>query len=140
MRGAVLALDVGEARIGVARAERGSMLAFGRGAIERTNLRADIAAVRELAEREGATLIVVGLPVRTDGRDSAQAKRVRSFADGLQKAGLQTELEDERFTTQLANRKLIEGGAPRRERRRKGRIDELSATLILETYLRRIGP
>ncbi|MDE0098683.1 MAG: Holliday junction resolvase RuvX [Truepera sp.] len=139
MRGAILALDVGEARIGVARAERGSMLAFGRGAVERTHLRADIAAIREQAAREGAPLIVVGLPVRTDGRDSAQAKRVRNFADGLQKAGLQTELEDERFTTQLANRKLIEGGAPRHERRRKGRIDEVSATLILETYLRRIG-
>jgi len=101
--------------------------------------RARAAAAQRVVEREGATLIVVGLPVRTDGSDSAQAKRVRNFADGLQKAGLQTELEDERFTTQLANRKLIEGGAPRRERRRKGRVDELSATLILETYLRRIG-
>ena len=133
----VLGLDVGDARIGVARGETGSTLAFGRGALARTRLREDVAEIARLARDEGATRIVVGLPTRTDGRDSKQTQRVRAFARALVDADLQVELEDERFTTRIAQRALTTGPLPRGKRREKGRIDEASAVLILESWLAR---
>ena len=133
----VLALDVGDARIGVARGETGMRLAFGRGALRRTRQREDVDAVAALARAEGATRIVVGLPTRTDGRDSKQTQRVRAFARALEATGLQIEFEDERFTTRIAERSLAAGPVPAGKRRDKGRVDEASAVLILESWLTR---
>ncbi|MEJ2668097.1 MAG: Holliday junction resolvase RuvX [Deinococcales bacterium] len=137
MGNVVLGLDVGRARIGVARAEIGSSLVFGRGWIDRRGTEADVAAVRELAAREGAALIVVGLPTATRGGGTRQTALVRAFAAELERAGLRVALEDERFTTALAERRLA-GAAPGSGRRRpKGAVDEASAILILESYLQR---
>jgi putative Holliday junction resolvase len=139
--GTVLALDVGDARIGVARGEMGGRLAFGRGALERRGTRHDVEAVRRLAAAEGASLVVVGLPRRTQGDDSPQTRRVRAFADALREAGLEVVLEDERFTTQLADRRLRDAPLTKGRRRDKGRVDEASAVAILESYLaRRAAP
>lgn len=136
----VIALDVGEARIGVARGEVGSLFAFGRGYIVRSDLASDVAAVRARLEAENASLVVVGLPRRSDGGDSAQTKAVRKFAAALQEAGLETVFEDERFTTQLAGRGLVQSGLSKKKRREKGLLDEAAAVLILETYLRKAAP
>ncbi len=133
----LLALDVGEARIGVARGELGSSFAFGRGFITRQKLAADVAAVRSLAEEEGATRVVVGLPSRLRGGDSPQTTKVRAFAAALQKAGLVVVFEDERLTTRLASQGLISSGIKKKQRQEKGRLDERAAVLILESYLAR---
>ena len=82
-RRGVIALDVGDARIGVAAGELGSRFAFGRGAIERRGTRHDVPAVLEAAAREGAATVVVGLPLRLDGSESPQTQRVRAFAEAL---------------------------------------------------------
>lgn len=137
MSGAVLALDVGEARIGLARGEPGSRFAFGRGWIERTTLVQDLAELRRIAAEEAADLLVVGLPRRSDGADSVQTQRVRSFAHELEKAGFTVELEDERFTTRIAGAQLAAGPRSRTKRREKGLLDEASAVLILESWLER---
>ncbi len=133
----VLGLDVGRARIGVARAESGTGLAFGRGAIGRRGTVADVEAVRALADAEGATLIVVGLPRPTRGQESSQTRLVRAFAAALSRAGMDVVFEDERFTTALSERQLREAALPRAKRRAKGAVDEASAILILESYLAR---
>lgn len=133
----LLALDVGEARIGVARADTDLAMAFGRGVIRRTGGARDVAAVAETVRAEGAARVVVGLPTRSDGRPSKQAERVRAFAGALERAGLEVVLEDERFTTQLAERQVRGSGLPLGKRRDKGRVDEASAVAILETHLRR---
>ena len=133
----MIALDVGEARIGVARGDLGSAFAFGRGWIVRRSLAEDIAAVESLLEQEGAKRVVVGLPRRSDGLDSAQTTRVRDFAAQLEAAGLEIVFEDERFTTRIATRGLVQSGLPKKKRQEKGRLDEAAAILILETYLRR---
>lgn len=137
MGDAVIALDVGAARIGLARGELGSTFAFGRGYLHSQSERADVAAVTEVARAEGASLVVVGLPRRTDGADSAQTSRVRAFIRALRQAGLRVEVEDERFTTRLATSQLRSSGLKRGRRQEKGLVDEASAILILETYLRR---
>lgn len=70
----VLALDMGEARIGLAVGETGSPWAFGLGYLVRQGLEADLKALAALAEQERAERFVVGLPLRTDGSLSAQAE------------------------------------------------------------------
>lgn len=133
----LLGLDVGEARIGVARGEIGSQLVFGRGAVPRRGHAETIESIVRLARAEGAARVVVGLPLRTDGADSKQTQRVRSFARALQARGLVVAFEDERFTTKLALNRMREGVASAGKRRDKGRVDEASAVAILESYLRR---
>ncbi|HWG83956.1 MAG TPA: Holliday junction resolvase RuvX, partial [Deinococcales bacterium] len=135
-----IALDVGEARIGLAACDRSGRFAFGRGYHVRGKGRegtaAAVAAVRELFEREGAAVVVVGLPLRTDGRDSPQTNRVRAFAAALEEAGLPVRLVDERFTTRIAGQALL-AAKSKAQRREKGLTDEASAVAILETYLQR---
>jgi putative holliday junction resolvase len=131
----VLGLDVGEARIGVARGEIGSPLVFGRGAIRRPARQRDaVAEVAAVAAREGATLLAVGLPVRAQGGDSAQTQRVRAFGAALAAAGLEVAWVDERFTTAFAQQQLRAGGG---RRHAKGAIDEAAAIAILQTFLER---
>lgn len=136
----VLALDVGEARIGVARGELGASFAFGRGFVTRQKLATDVAAVRALAEAEGAVRVVVGLPSSMRGGDSPQTRRVRAFAAALERAGLTVVFEDERLTTRLAAQGLAQSGLGRRRRQEKGRLDERAAVLILESYLAKQRP
>lgn len=134
----VLALDVGESRIGLAAGRRGSGFAFGRGWITRgRKFEDDVAELRRMAEQEGAGLLIVGLPRRADGGDSKQTQRVRSFAQGLEQAGFNVEFEDERFTTRLAGQQLIGGTRSKKQRQEKGLLDEAAAILILETWLKR---
>ncbi len=137
----VLALDVGDARIGLAVGRLGSGFAFGRGALERVGTRRDVPAVLAVAEREGAGVIVVGLPLLLDGSESAQTGRVRTFAAALAEAAeaadMSVVLEDERLTTRIAQRQVGGSALPRSRRQEKGRLDEAAAVLILESYLRR---
>lgn len=144
----VIALDVGEARIGMAVGRVGSTLAFGRGVIDRKQrnakgklrqrpLAAVVDDVAAHALAESAELIVVGLPRHQDGGDSAQTQRVRAFAEALRARGLHVVLEDERYTSAIASRQLSASGLPKHKRQDKGRIDEGAAVLILESYLTR---
>jgi putative holliday junction resolvase len=126
-----LALDVGEARIGLAVCDRTGRFVFGRGYITRSYLARDLAALQTHLAQEGAQTLVVGLPLRTDGADSAQTMRVRDFVTALTDAGFVVALQDERFTTKIAGQSLS-GKAKRQD---KGLIDEASARAILETWL-----
>jgi putative holliday junction resolvase len=136
MKQVMLALDVGDARIGVARGEMDSSFAFGRGFITRTKLTQDVQKLKELMAQEAAEFIVIGLPKSKDGTDSPQTQKVRTFASELEKAGMTVVLEDERFTTRLASQKLQ--SLPKHKRQEKGRLDEAAAILILEGYLARV--
>ena len=133
MKRIVLSLDVGDARIGLAHGELGSSFAFGRGFITRTKPQSDIQALQHLMTQEQAEYLVIGLPKSTNGKDSAQTQKVRSFVKQLEEAGLKVVLEDERFTTQLASQHLRD--LPKHKRQEKGRLDEAAAILILESHL-----
>lgn len=129
----LLALDVGEARIGLAVGEVGLPWAFGRGYIVRKNLAADLAALNAKATEEQIQKFIVGLPLRTDGKPSAQAESVMIFVEAMRQAGMMVELMDERFTTKLGQARLM--NAPKRHRQEKGKLDEASAVALLESYL-----
>lgn len=129
------ALDVGEARIGLAVGEEGRPFAFGRGYLVRRTLEENVAALLDFVRREGLGKLVVGLPLRTDLKESAQARRVLPLVEALRARGVEVELLDERFTTRLAQRRLA--SAPKRVRRDKGKLDEMAAVILLEGYLAR---
>lgn len=117
----VLALDVSKHRIGYA--VNHGRLVFGRGSLERSRLKADLKAVQHKVSAEQATLLLLGLPLRTDGAPSPVADRVRSFGMELQKLGFDVAYQDERFTTRRAR----ELGA--------SDLDEAAAVQILELWL-----
>ncbi len=129
----VVALDVGEARIGLAVGETGSRWAFGRGYLVRKTLPDDLEALTTLAGQEGAEKFVVGLPLRTDGKPSLQAERVLGLVEAMQGKGLEVELVDERYTTKIGQSRLLQ--APKRVRQEKGKLDEAAAVALLESYL-----
>ncbi len=137
--GRVLALDVGERRIGVAISDPDCRLAVPLRVVECRGGTADAQAIIELAKAEAADAIVVGHPLTLAGARGPQAREAEEFANRLAKAsGLPIELWDERLTSVQAER----GRAPKRarskgKRRRRAPADDLAAALILQSYLDR---
>ncbi|MCP2015015.1 putative Holliday junction resolvase [Deinococcus sp. HSC-46F16] len=117
----ILALDVSKSRIGFA--VNAGRLAFGRGSVDRKRLPLDLKAVRLKVEETRAELLLLGLPLRTDGAPSPSADRVRAFGRVLEDKGYRVAYQDERFSTQRA-RAL--GAADE---------DEAAAVEILQLYL-----
>lgn len=129
---------MGEARIGLARAEINSSMAFGRGWLTRNRkLKHDLAELRQVVDQEQAELLVLGLPLRRDGTDSEQTRKVRDFARHLEQAGFRVEFEDERYTTSIAGQQIAGGPLSKKKRQEKGLQDEAAAILILESWLQR---
>ena len=131
----IIALDVGQARIGLAVADIGADMAFGRGYIARTKLKEDLIKLEHIYIKENAELIVVGLPLKADGQNSKQTQRVRAFARILEKEGYSIIFEDERYSSKIAEQDIMASALSKKKRREKGLIDEAAAIIILENYL-----
>jgi len=128
-----LGLDVGERRIGVAVSDPDGTMAFPLRTHERRGAD-DAAALLELARREEAGRIVVGLPVSLDGTYGAQAEVSSAFAEQLRRAGdLEVFLWDERLSSQEADHHLRVAG--RRGKDAKARRDAIAASIILQSFL-----
>ncbi len=129
----ILALDVGDKRIGVAISDTTGIIARNLTTLERRNK--DIAEeIREINQEFNVEQIVIGIPFRIDGTEGAQAKKVREFTRHLeQRIDLPFKEWDERFTTSQAEKVLISADVKRKKR--KLVIDQVSATLILQSYL-----
>jgi putative Holliday junction resolvase len=126
----VLALDVGERRIGVAVSE--GLLATPHGVIRRRSKAEDFAAVARLVTELRAEKVVVGLPLSLNGDVGPQARRVMRYAQALARAlPVPVELYDERYSTVTADELLAEGG----RKRRRTPIDAAAAAVILQEYL-----
>jgi putative Holliday junction resolvase len=135
----VLGIDLGSRRIGLAISDPEERVALPAGTLESRGRAADIAAIRGIAVERGVRRVVVGLPLHMDGRAGPEAQAARAFAEALERdLGLPVELLDERWTTREAERTLRETGSSAR-RRRRGAADTLAATLLLRTYLERLG-
>ena len=97
--------------------------------------------LQKYAQAETIVHFVVGYPVNMDGRPSEAAADVDRFLPALKKAfpDVPVTLEDERFTSVLAHRAMIEGGMKYKDRRDKNSVDKISAALILQGFLDRTG-
>lgn len=132
----IMALDVGDKRVGIAISDPTGTLATPFGATERGA--DDIAEILRLAEREGAGEIVVGMPYTLSGERGAQAGKTAAFVRELRgMADIPIVTVDERLSTAQANRLLRESPAKRRRNRRakRARVDASAAAVILQGYL-----
>lgn len=131
--GRIMALDLGEVRIGVALSDPSRCFASPLEVIKMED--GWVQRVKDLVERNQVTLVLVGVPRRTDGSYGPEAQRVeawlRNITDALE--GVRVVTADERFTTVIANRFLLE--ADMRRDKRKGKVDKVAAAVLLQSYL-----
>ena len=133
-RGAVLGIDFGARRIGLAVSDPDRIFAFPSGFLERKDRDRDLAELRRLADERKVVQIVVGLPIHMNGREGPEARAARSFAEDLRReTGRSVELLDERWTSREAERALRAS----ERRRTPGDTDAAAAALILRTWLER---
>ena len=95
--------------------------------------------LKKYSQSETIVRFVVGYPVNMNGKPSEAAADIDRFLPQLRKAfpGVPVELEDERFTSVLAHRAMIDGGMKAKDRRDKNSVDRISAAIILQSYLDR---
>jgi putative holliday junction resolvase len=133
-RGKVMALDLGEKRIGVAVSDGLQMIASGHAVFERTSRAADFAHIQELVAAEHITLLVMGLPISLSGEDSRQTAWVRNYTADLQNhLDIPIVFWDESLTTKQAEASLRARG--KRGRQMKEWVDAVAAAFILQSYL-----
>jgi putative holliday junction resolvase len=134
--GRILAVDFGEKRVGLAVSDPSRTIATPAGFIvRRAGKRAPIAEIVRRAEAAEATAFVIGLPLDDQGDDTPRAIETRRIAAELEKrTGLPVTLVDERYTTAAALRTVREMGGTTRGR--KGDVDALAATILLQHALR----
>ncbi len=133
----ILGLDYGDKRIGVAVTDPLEIAATALDTVERTSDGEEFEEIGRLIRERGVERIVVGLPVRMDGSEGIQVRKVRSFIKDLTRSFPDVEIEtsDERLSSAQAHRALSQAGASNRVRKRN--VDSMSAQLILNRYLQR---
>ena len=130
----IVALDIGDVRIGVAVSDPTRTVASPVEVITRVGWGPDTRAIRAICDRYETTQIVSGLPLNMDGTEGFQAGKVRDLCAQLEKAGLTVFFQDERLSTVTAEEALLEGNLSRRDRR--GVVDKVAAAVILEQWLK----
>lgn len=141
-KGKALGIDYGDRRIGVAVSDINQEVVFPREYIlNEGDLAEVIQKIKELCEQEKVTLIVVGLPLNMEGKDSEQTLKVREFVDSLKEVvDAKIVLHDERLTTRRSDVILTSiNKRSRREGAKKEEIDSIAASLILQNYLDLLG-
>ena len=119
----VLALDVGERRVGIAISDPTGALARPLQALERSSREEDFAAIAAIVAEYDISLVVVGLPFSLDGTEGPQARRIAGYAGGLADyLPTQVVLWDERFTTAEAEEILLQSRSEKKRRRARMRL------------------
>jgi len=152
VQGAILAVDYGRARMGLAIADAESRMAQPLSTMERINRNEDMRRLRELVRQHGVKQIIVGLPLRLDGTHGEMEEEAERLAQRVRKQiGVPVEMVDERLTTWEAERLLEEtqGRFIHDEKRTAGRkpkkaqakmtVDAVAAAVILKEYLERVS-
>jgi len=142
--GRLMALDIGSKTIGLATSDVTRRLATPLTTLKRGKLRADLAALAELAARHEVKALLLGLPLNMDGSEGPRCQSVRQFAVNIAAHGppalaaLPVVFQDERLSTAAVTRGMIEDYDMSRARRAE-RVDAAAAAWILESALARLG-
>ena len=131
----VLSIDYGKKRTGLAVTDPLQLIAGGLATVATSEL---FDYLQQSVAREPVERIVIGEPRQPNGQPSENLVRVQQFVNRWRKAMPQIPIDyyDERFTSVLAHRAMIDGGLKKKARQDKALVDEISATIILEDYLR----
>ncbi len=128
------AVDLGKVRVGLAVADELGLMAHPRPYLDGRDQRRVVFLLARLAETEGITVFVVGLPRQLNGKEGVAAQRVRRFAEALgARTAARVELIDEWLSTREAHARLREQGATTREARE--RVDSAAAAVLLQSWL-----
>lgn len=134
--GRILAIDFGEKRTGIAVTDELQIIASGLTTVETPEL---IDFLIEYTQKENVEKILVGKPKQMNNADSESETYIQPFLKKLttKLPMIPVEREDERFTSKMAFQTMIDSGLKKKQRRNKGLVDEISATIILQSYLYR---
>ena len=132
--GRILAIDYGTKRTGIAVTDPLRIVPGGLKTVATHELNAFLA---DYFSKESVDIVVVGYPTNMNGEESASMKQIRPFVDKLVKQypDKKVVMFDERFTSVIAQRAILDSGIGRMARRNKALVDEVSATIILESYM-----
>ena len=130
----ILSIDYGKKRTGLAVTDPLQLIANGLATVSTSEL---FNYVKTYVEKESVERIVIGEPRQPNGEPSENLARVQQFVNRWRKAMPTVPIEyyDERFTSVLAHRAMIDGGLGKKERQNKALVDEISATIILQNYM-----
>ena len=130
----ILAVDPGEKRLGIAMSDPTGTIAGPLAVLEHVARPVDAATIAQLAAENGAGLIVIGQALDDDNQPTPQSRKAQRLAEAIRaQTGLPVELWDESGSTQAAQQARMALGVSRRKRR--GHLDDLAATVILQDYL-----
>ena len=132
----IIGIDYGRKRVGV---DVSDPLGIFASALETVHSAKIIEYLKNYSQNETIVRFVVGYPVNMNGAPSEAAKDVDVFLKHLAKAfpDIPVTLEDERFTSVLAHRVMIDGGMKKQDRQKKESVDKISAAIILQSYMDR---
>lgn len=136
--GRILAIDYGMKRTGVAVSDPLRIIA---GGLETVPTAQIMPWLEKYISSNDVDIIVLGRPTRMDGSPSETLPAIEKFAAklGVRFPGLRVDWWDERFTSVLAQRAIIESGVPKMKRRDKALVDKVSATIILQGYMEAVA-
>ncbi len=131
----ILSIDYGKKRTGLAVSDPLQIIAGGLATVSTSQL---FDFLKDYIAREPVERIVIGEPRQPNGQPSENLERVKQFVNRWRKAvpDIPIEFYDERFTSVLAHQAMIDGGLRKKARQDKALVDEISATIILEDYMR----
>ena len=131
----ILSIDYGKKRTGIAVTDPLQIIAGGLATVSTSEL---FDWLKDYMGKEPLERIVIGEPRQPNGQPSENMERVREFVNRWRKAvpDVPIELYDERFTSVLAHQAMLAGGLKKKARQDKALVDEVSATILLEDYLR----
>ncbi len=134
----ILSIDYGLKRTGIAVTDPLKIIATGLTTIESSGL---ITFLKEYLKKETVELILIGEPKNLDNSDTHATQPVNLIIQKLQKEFpfISIRKIDERFTSKMASRAMIDMGMKKKQRRNKALVDEIAATILLQEYLERVG-
>lgn len=132
--GRILAIDYGVKRIGLAVTDEMQMIAFGLTTVSSPEI---ITYLSDYFKKEKVDLIVVGEPKQMDNSPSESEANIKPFLEKITEKfpTIPIKRHDERFTSKMALQTMLDSGMKKKQRRNKALIDEISATIILQSYL-----
>ena len=132
--GCLVGIDFGTKRTGLSCTDPNQMIASGLNNLPTAEV---LPFLKEYCQRENVDAFVIGQPLQRDGMHSSVETKIGEFIEALKRSFPNQKIEryDERFTSKIAMQSLIEGGLKKKKRADKGLIDQVSATLILQSFL-----
>ena len=130
----ILAIDYGQKRVGLAVTDPLQIVANGLDTVPTTDV---LDYLKKYLDKEQVEKIVIGLPKQMNGEESESMKYIRPFVAQLQKTFPKMEIVyvDERFTSVLAHKAMLDSGLKKKDRQNKALVDKISATIILQSFL-----